>query len=220
MLLSIALVALGLTVSDTVVLGSVRARLVGRVDQQLERFGDSVAYRVRAEGTPQPHLGRTGGGRPWLPSQYVVAFAGADGTVSDQFRQPVAAGDPGPLWPAMDGAQLRARLGRPFEVPSDHGDGTWRVRIVPVGSADPELPAGVVVAAPLDDVSSTLDHLATAFELIGVVVSLLLAVAGWFAVRAGLRPLRRIEETAAEISAGRPSRTVCRTPRPVPKPVG
>ncbi|GHE39213.1 sensor histidine kinase [Streptomyces vinaceus] len=205
-LLSIALVALGLAVSDTVVLGSVRAQLVGRVDQQLERYGDSVAYRVRAEGTPQPHLGRPGGGpgRAWLPSQYVVAFADADGRVSDQFREPVAAGDPRPLWPAMDGAQLRDRLGRAFEVPSDHGDGTWWVLIVPVGSEDPALPAGVVVAAPLDDVSSTLDHLATAFELIGVVVSLLLAAAGWFAVRAGLRPLRRIEETAAEISAGRP----------------
>lgn len=202
--LSMALVALGLTVSDAVVLGSVRAQLVGRVDQQLERFGDSMAYRVRSEGIPQPHPGRTGGGRPWLPSQYVMAFADADGAVSDQYRQPVAAGDPGPSWPAMDAAGLRARLGRPFEVPSDHGDGTWWVLIVPVGSEDPALPTGVVVAAPLDDVTSTLDHLATAFRLIGVVVSLLLAAAGWFAVRAGLRPLRRIEETAAEISAGRP----------------
>ena len=32
----------------------------------------------------------------------------------------------------------------------------------------------------------------------------LLGLAGWFAVRAGLRPLRRIEATAAEIAAGRP----------------
>ncbi|MFE2343302.1 hypothetical protein ACFXCR_27925 [Streptomyces sp. NPDC059431] len=131
--LSMALVALGLTVSDTVVLGSVRTQLVGRVDQQLERFGDSMAHRVRSEGIPQPHPGRAGGGRAWLPSQYVMAFADADGTVSDQYRQPVAAGDPGPLWPAMDGAGLRARLGRPFEVRGDHGDGTWWVLIVPGG---------------------------------------------------------------------------------------
>ncbi|MEW1635452.1 HAMP domain-containing sensor histidine kinase [Streptomyces sp. NPDC093801] len=202
--LSMVLVALGLTVSDTVVLGSVRARLVGRVDQQLQRFGDSMAHRVRAEGIPQPHAGRSGSGRAWLPSQYVMAFAAADGTVSQPLRQPLTAGDPDPLWPAMDAAGLRARLGKPFEVPSDHGDGTWWVLIVPVDGDDPGLPAGVVVAAPLDDVSSTLDSLATAFRIIGVAVSLLLAVAGWFAVRAGLRPLRRIEETAAEISAGRP----------------
>ncbi|MFD8141944.1 sensor histidine kinase [Streptomyces sp. NPDC059708] len=198
------LVALGLAVSDTVVLGSVRAQLLGRVDQQLQRFGDSMAHRVRAEGLPQPHPGHAGGGRAWLPSQYVMAFAEPDGTVSRPLRQPVAAGDPGPLWPTMDAAGLRARLGKPFEVASDHGDGTWWVLIVPVDGDDATLPAGVVVAAPLADVTSTLDSLADAFRIIGLVVSLLLAVAGWFAVRAGLRPLRRIEETAAEISAGRP----------------
>ncbi|MEU3406083.1 HAMP domain-containing sensor histidine kinase [Streptomyces sp. NPDC006670] len=202
--LSMVLVALGLTVSDTVVLGSVRAQLLGRVDQQLQRFGDSMAYRVRAEGRPQPRSGHSGGGRAWLPSQYVMAFAEADGTVTQPLRQPVAAGDPAPLWPAMDAAGLRARTGKPFEVPSDHGEGTWWVLIVPVDGDDPALPAGVVVAAPLADVTSTLDSLATAFRIIGLVVSLLLAVAGWFAVRAGLRPLRRIEETAAEIAAGRP----------------
>ena len=53
-LLSVALVALGLTVSDTVVLGSVRGRLVQRVDQQLGRYGESVARRVGTEGTPRP----------------------------------------------------------------------------------------------------------------------------------------------------------------------
>ena len=203
-LLAMALVALGLTVSDTVVLSSVRGQLVQRVDQQLDRFGASVAHRVRVEGTPAPRLNRPGGSRAWLPSQYVIAFAADDGKVTEQFRQPVAAGDPRPLWPTMDAQALRARLGKPFEVPSDHGGGSWRMLIVPVDSADPAIPAGVVVAAPLEEVSSTVDHLATAFQLIGVVVALLLGVAGWFAVRAGLRPLRRIEATAAEIAAGRP----------------
>ncbi|MFJ9704749.1 sensor histidine kinase [Streptomyces sp. NPDC101234] len=42
------------------------------------------------------------------------------------------------------------------------------------------------------------------FVLIGGFVVALLALAGWFAVRAGLRPLRRIETTAAEIAAGQP----------------
>ncbi|MFE3521107.1 sensor histidine kinase [Streptomyces sp. NPDC059161] len=203
-LLAMALVALGLTVSDTVVLSSVRGQLVQRVDQQLDRFGASVAHRVHVEGTPAPRLNRPGGSRAWLPSQYVIAFAADDGKVTEQFRQPVAAGDPRPVWPTMDAQALRARFGKPFEVPSDHGGGSWRMLIVPVDSADPAIPAGVVVAAPLEEVSSTVDHLATAFELIGVVVALLLGVAGWFAVRAGLRPLRRIEATAAEIAAGRP----------------
>ncbi|WNI16776.1 sensor histidine kinase [Actinacidiphila sp. ITFR-21] len=219
-LLSLVLVLLGLAVSDTVVLGSVRGQLVQRVDQQLQRYGQPLAQRLGTDGIPapryvQPGAGR-GGARPWLPSQFVVAFAAADGSVSEQFRLPVAAGDPRPLWPSMDAASLKARLDKPFDVSADHGGGSWRVLIVPAGpraatvpvtrdgTVVPALPAGVVVAASLDDVSSTTDRLSTGFLLIGAVVAALLGVAAWFAIRAGLRPLRRIEATAAEIAAGRP----------------
>jgi two-component system OmpR family sensor kinase len=218
-LLCLVLVLLGLAVSDTVVLGTVRGQQVRRVDQQLQRYGQPLAQRLGTDGVPAPRYVRPGSGapRPWLPSQFVVAFAAADGTVSDQFRLPVSAGDPRPLWPHMDAASLRARQGKPFDVASDHGGGWWRVLIEPVtagtdasrtkdvsATADGSLPAGVVVAASLDDVSSTAEHLRTAFLLIGGVVVALLGVAGWFAVRAGLRPLRQIEATAAEIAAGRP----------------
>jgi len=248
-LLCLVLVLLGLTVSDTFVLGSVRGQLVQRVDQQLERFGQPLARRLGTEGLPSPRYGQpgggptgtgtstgsgsdtgtgtgsgsgsgsgSGGGRPWLPSQFVVAVAAADGHVAEQFRQPVAANDPRPLWPTMDAADLRARLNRPFDVSSDHGGGSWRVLIMPVtldGGASPgtvtrdgalvsQPPAGVVVAASLDDVSTTTSRLSTSFLLIGGLVVALLGAASWFAVRAGLRPLRRIEDTAAEIAAGRP----------------
>jgi two-component system OmpR family sensor kinase len=252
-LLALVLVLLGLAVSDTVVLGSVRGQLVQREDQQLQRYGEPLAARLGTDGVPAPRFVRPGGdGRPWLPSQFVVAFAAADGTISDQFRLPVAAGDPQPLWPPMDAASLRAHLDKPFDVAADHGGGRWRVLIVPVSAAGPgngsghrggagrtptgagaastgstgtgtgstgtgtsgpaparardgsALPAGVVVAASLDEVSSTTDHLSNAFLLIGGVVTALLGIAGWFAVRAGLRPLRQIEATAVQIAAGRP----------------
>ncbi|MFI0717803.1 sensor histidine kinase [Streptomyces sp. NPDC021224] len=206
-LLSLVLVLLGLAVSDTVVLGSVRGRLVQRVDQQLERYGGPLAQRLGTEGVPEPRTIRPGN-RPWLPSQFVVAFASADGHISDQFRLPVAAGDPRPLWPRLDADTLAGRLGKPFDVASDHGGGRWRVLIMPVtataSASGRTPPAGVVVAASLDDVSSTTSRLSTAFWLIGAVVAALLGVAGWFAVRAGLRPLRRIEATAVEIAEGRP----------------
>ncbi|MGW7002250.1 sensor histidine kinase [Streptomyces sp. NPDC054933] len=217
-LLAVALVALGLAASDTVVLGSVRGQLVRRVDQQLTRFGEPLAHRLATEGTPAPRPPHSGSARSWLPSQYVVAFAAADGSIAQQFRLPVADDDPRPLWPVMDAAQLRARMGRPFDMPSDHGGGTWRVLILPVASgrgaaqggravapADAAAPpTGLVVAASLDEVSSTAAQLGAAFLLIGGVVVALLGLAGWFAVRAGLRPLRRIEATAAQIAAGHP----------------
>jgi two-component system OmpR family sensor kinase len=212
-LLSLVLALLGLAVSDTVVLGVVRGKLVQRVDRQLERYAGPLAQRLGTEGWPQPRTVRPGspGARPWLPSQFVVAFASADGRVSDLFRLPVAAGDPRPLWPSMDAAALKAHMSVPFDVASDHGGGRWRVLIVPVrgpvrtgGGGANASPAGVAVAASLDDVSSTTDRLGTAFWLIGAVVAALLGAAAWFAVRAGLRPLRRIEATALEIAAGRP----------------
>ncbi|MFI1167597.1 sensor histidine kinase [Streptomyces sp. NPDC020801] len=214
LLLAVTLVALGLAVSDTVVLGVVRGQLVHRVDQQLQRFGEPLVRRVAAEGTTA-HPPR-GGGRPWLPSQYVVAFAAADGSVTRQVRLPVAANDPRPMWPVMNATALRARMGHAFDVPSDHGGGEWRVLILAVprsaggdGTAPADAtvataPAGVAVAASLDQVSSTAAQLHTAFLLIGGAVVTLLGLAGWFAVRAGLRPLLRIEATAAEIAAGRP----------------
>ncbi|WP_342351825.1 HAMP domain-containing sensor histidine kinase [Streptomyces pluripotens] len=221
MLLSLALVLLGLTVSDMVVLGSVRGQLVTRVDRQLERYGQSLAARLGTDGVPEPRFVHSNRHGSWLPSQFVVAFVAADGRVSEQFRLPVAAGDPRPVWPRMDAASLQAHLGKPFDVASDHG-GSWRVLIVPVAASavttdgtsatdsSPSanvaapLPVGVVVSASLDEVDSTTDHLSTAFLLIGGVVAALLGLAAWFAVRAGLRPLRLIEATATEIAAGRP----------------
>jgi two-component system OmpR family sensor kinase len=44
-------------------------------------------------------------------------------------------------------------------------------------------------------------------RMASLIVLALLGVVGWFAVRAGLRPLRRIETTAAEIAAGQPTHT-------------
>ncbi|WP_206305606.1 sensor histidine kinase [Actinacidiphila soli] len=206
-LMSVVLVAVGLGVSDTVVLSLVRGDLVQRVDQQLKRFGGPLTRRIATDGRrPSPSDAQEKGiGSPWLPSQYVVSFVGADGKISQQLSVPVSPSDPRPQWPVMDAAQVRARTGIPFDVPSDHGDSEWRVLILAVPEATARhLPARVVVAVSLHDVTSTTASLSAEFELIGAVVAALLGLAGWFSVRAGLRPLHRIEATATEIAAGRP----------------
>ena len=91
----------------------------------------------------------------------MVAFAAADGKVSEQFRLPVAAGDPRPLWPLMDSAALRAHLGSRSTCPvttaaavgvcSSPGDGERRAERCAT-PATGTLPSGVVVAASLDEV--------------------------------------------------------------------
>jgi two-component system OmpR family sensor kinase len=60
----------------------------------------------------------------------------------------------------------------------------------------------VVVAASLSTVDGTVGRTRNICLLTGAAVLLLLAAAGWFAVRGGLRPLRRIEETATVIAGG------------------
>ncbi|MGA5704674.1 sensor histidine kinase [Peterkaempfera bronchialis] len=200
--LTLVLVAVGLVVSDTVVVGTVRVQLVDRVDQQLHRFGEPLSRRV-AEPVPQTPAG-------WppvraaarLPSQYAVQFLRVDGTAEQTLRQPVAEGDPGPRLPALTARTLADRLGTAFDVPGEQGSGRWRALLLPVRDGSPGAPAAVVVAAPLAEVDATAGKLTTAFLLIGGSVLLLIAVAGWFAVRAGLRPLRRIEQDAALIAAG------------------
>jgi two-component system OmpR family sensor kinase len=267
LLLAVALVALGLAVSDTVVVRVVEGQLVQRADQQLARYGGQLAGRVGATRDRTPPVRPPGGtahgvdpGRDWVPSQFAVAFAYADGSVSDQAWVRLSDTDPRPLWPHLDAAALRARYGHPFDTRSDHGGERWRVLVVPVreragrggtgsgggtgggsdggggtggsdgggtggggtggsggltANAHPVAgaapaaaahgqPVAVVVASSLDEVSSTGAKLRTAFWLIGGAVVAALALAGWFAVRAGLRPLRRIEATATEIAAGRP----------------
>ncbi|MEZ0064211.1 two-component system OmpR family sensor kinase [Streptacidiphilus sp. MAP12-20] len=196
--LSVALVALGLTVSDTLVLGDVRSQLVQRVDSQLQRFGGQAARQL---DDPKHHPVPSAGRHAYLPSQYVVTQVGADGGYGSMLVQPVEAGDPRPALPSLDAAGLAARMGKPFTVAADHGGGSWRVLILPL---DTRPGAGVVVAVSLDDTDAMLAKLNNGFLVIGAVVLVLLTAAGFFAVRAGLKPLRRIEETAQQIASGHP----------------
>ncbi|WP_405012233.1 sensor histidine kinase [Kitasatospora sp. NBC_01539] len=239
LVLALLLVTTGLVVSDTLVIGTVESQLVDRTDQQLARYGEPLSRRV--PGRPAATAGQTAGtgtgmgtgtgqaagtgtaagagtgqgaGRritQFLPSQYVVHYLAADGGLQVVLRQPISESDAAPALGRLSGATLAARQRTAFDVPAEHGSGTWRVLVLPVDPAaaatgtaatTAPLPSYVLVAVSLDDVEETVDHLRTAFLAIGGAVLLLIAVLGLFAVRAGLAPLRRIEEGAARIAAG------------------
>ncbi|MFD0329701.1 hypothetical protein ACFQZC_19685 [Streptacidiphilus monticola] len=133
--LTVVLAVIGLTVSDALVLSTVRGQLEHRVDQQLLRFGQ------RFVDGPMP--GRLLGGQPhsgsvFLPSQYVLTTFSPDGSYAPLLRSPVTAGDPQPQLPRLSPAQLRQRLARPFTVPADHGGGSWRVLLLAAAGSDPD----------------------------------------------------------------------------------
>jgi two-component system OmpR family sensor kinase len=76
--------------------------------------------------------------------------------------------------------------------------GTWRVRVIRGPGGD----GFVVNAVSLTELESTQDTLLAINVTVTAAVLLLLAVATATVVRVGLRPLTRMEQTAARIAAG------------------
>ncbi|MFI5528978.1 ATP-binding protein [Kitasatospora sp. NPDC051853] len=222
LVLVLLLAATGLAVSDVVVLGTVRGNLVGRADQQLKRFGDQVSRRP-----PDKVLD---GGRPLgerrvalaLPSQYALRYLEADGRVQPENKMPMGEDVPGPRVTGL------GTVGQAFDAPAQRGHGSWRVLVLPLSkaalassasgssstgsSAGSEAPRYVMVAMSLDDVEDTVDRLEAAFLAIGAVVLVLIAGIGAFAVRAGLKPLSRIEQDAELIAEGGLSHRMAQPP--------
>ncbi|GAA3055971.1 HAMP domain-containing sensor histidine kinase [Kitasatospora albolonga] len=215
LVLVLLLAAAGLAVSDVVVLGTVRGNLVGRADDQLKRFGEQVSRRP-----PDKVLD---GGRPLnerrvalaLPSQYVLRYLEADGRVQSENRVPMGEETNGPR---VNG--LGPEVGRAFDAPAQRGHGSWRVLVLPIGknalaaatTPAAETPRYVMVSMSLDDVEDTVDRLQAAFLAIGAVVLVALAGVGTFAVRAGLKPLSRIEQDAELIAEGGLSHRMAQPP--------
>ncbi|MEU9043166.1 MULTISPECIES: HAMP domain-containing sensor histidine kinase [unclassified Kitasatospora] len=213
LVLALVLVTTGLAVSDTFVLGTVRAQLVEQLDEQLQRYGLPLSRKPPAQVTaPTPGRPAPTGRRTSLPSQYLVQFLSSDGKVQAVMRQPVSDTDPAPQLVGLDPA--RTAPDTPFDLPDQRGHHRWRVLVLPLQTprgqaagpstfASPAVtPTHVMVAVSREDTDATLGKLRTSFLAIGGAVLLLIAALGFFAVRAGLRPLQRIEAGAELIAAG------------------
>ena len=194
--LAVAMVLVGLVVSDALVLNMVQPKLVSRVDQQLTRM--EMAVRHSGSLLPQHPTPFGGGFGSFATSTFM-------GTV-----QSGPSGAPVPSWSGGDSTQSRPNLtrlsfaqlnahagGAPFTLP---GSGRWRLLVV--GTTQPNTDA--IFVGNLDEANDTVGNLVDGFWAIGLVVLLLVSVIGWFAVRTGLKPLEQIETTATEIAGGHP----------------
>jgi two-component system OmpR family sensor kinase len=83
------------------------------------------------------------------------------------------------------------------------GSTQYRVRAVPIIGA-----ASIVIAAPLTETNRTLHRLLLIELLVSIGVVAAIVGLGLWLVRFGLRPLRRIEDTAGAIAAGDLSRRI------------
>ena len=198
LIITLAMVAVGLAAAGWAVNRSLHQFLVDRVDQDLrESAGPALAQLT------EPDFGLGGGERipRGLPNDAAAQLRDPSGQVLE-FTEVRDAG-----------AQLRL----PADVPDGYstadlaGDpGEYRILSIPTSDLrrppgpGAAVPAGstLVVAVPLADVNSTL-HRLTLIELAvgGAVLAALALLATWL-VRLGLRPLERIEATAERIAAG------------------
>lgn len=196
LIVAMTLLVTGMVVSDAVVLVALRKPLVERVDLQVtiaagamtlvpESFLHTVAAQAPAATKP-------------ATNDLYFAYLTADGRTSLSLH-----GSSVPELPTLDRTSVVARRGQPFEVPG------WRVLALPARSG-----GSVVVAGALSQVDETMNQVRLLCLLVGAGLLVVLAGVGWFWVRAGLRPLRRIEEVAAAIAGGDLSRRVPFTTTP------
>lgn len=169
-----------------------RGWLTDQVDERLSHFRppDRVA-RDMAEDRLRPPPPD-----PTLPSDYRVFFYDADGALLPAFLG--SGNGAGPRLPERE-ADLELTDGRPATVPAG-GDGTdsgWRV----LTHAGPD-GTRTVVALPLDTVDGATTKLLWLSLGLGVAVAVGVITLGNGAVRLGLRPLTRVEQTAQRITDG------------------
>jgi len=160
--------------------------------------GDSAGGTSNASCASTVSAASTTATRRGLPSDYSVQTSDLTGKATGFSRNPLNQTDCGPAIPTLDIAAVKARLDKPFTVPSRNGSGRWRVVVSVMDGST----GSVAVATPLTGVDSTLNQLVLFDVIIGAAVLIVLAGLSYLAVRASLRPLVDVEHTAAAIAAG------------------
>ncbi|MPY61659.1 HAMP domain-containing histidine kinase [Streptomyces spongiae] len=230
LLLAVALLATGFTAFSLVTGNALRGYMEDRVDAQLRAAAKvfalvpPTAAENGAARKPPSGLGDFSDFSDFstdVLGNPVITYVRKDGTVETSVDSLAGTNTTsqarGPALPRMDTAAVTAHDGRPFTVGSTTGDTRWRVIAVPraTGARLPgatvtaSSPSGsVLVATTMAKVDGTVNRMWRIYQSTGLGLLASLAVAGWFAVRSGLRPLSRVEQTAAEIAGGDLSRRV------------
>ena len=191
----IALVAAGLVATDTVTYVALQSSLWNRLEQDLLQSVDSARTCVISQVTHNDCPTSTA-----LPEGSYAAFIGPGGS-QEGVVWGSAQTTPRPVLPASVLAGSVPASPYFFTAPGNRGGVTFRGLLVGVQVAGgPEEP--FVVAMPLSSVDATLSQLETLEVLVGAVVLVALGGVAWWLVDLGLRPLRRIRDTARKIAGG------------------
>jgi signal transduction histidine kinase len=204
----LALVAIALVVISVAGISILRSYLLDQADAQLERLHDVA--------TSEHHrFGGGGFGGPFAPEKYVLQAVVGNGQVVAMNNTPQF-GQNGPEVPNSP-AWLNANAGKPVTVSALSGNDSWRIAAYPGRTftvlnqdtgTESEVSGTLVIGVDVTNAYNTISRLTTIDLIVSVLLLILLCIIGIAVVRASLRPLTDIEETAGAIAAGDLTRRV------------
>ncbi|NKY22895.1 HAMP domain-containing protein [Cellulomonas denverensis] len=206
--ISTVLLAVGLAIAGTATTTLLQRYLIGQVDEELVSSAKSYASQTAAAYTRDGNLDGVAVGE-WVQVDFALEahILTSEGAIDPSPATTETFGDP--VMPDLTFDNVERYLGQPFTIHSSRAGSAWRAVVVPVTSSHSgELIGWVTVARPMGEVQGIVRSAAVALWTSAAAIMIIGAVAGTWAVRRSLRPLREIEDTAATIAAGDLSRRV------------
>jgi len=199
----LVLAGIGLAAADVVTYSRLQSFLVQRLDRNIAASAPVLARSVAARGgrPDEGELEQLAASTPnsYVGLRYPTGYVDWTSTGTPGHRPP-----PKPRQPKVSTNGQHV-----FELQAVQGSTRYRVRMEPLHFPAPPDYA-LLVAAPLSDVTATLNRLLLIELLVTGGVLVAIAVLGLWLVRLGLRPLEGMARTADAIAAGDLSQRVDR----------
>jgi two-component system OmpR family sensor kinase len=183
LLAGMGLVVIALVVVALVVTSTTRSHLIDQVDGRLT----AASARQPPPGGFGPDRGR--------PSDFYLGTFDSEGTLGRGID--IAGEDRAP--PDLTETEAEQHIGTPFTVAAA-GDSGLEYRVLV--RRDPGSGQLGVVAQPLTDVDETMHQLILIEVIVTSIIFVVLGSVTWWVVRLGIRPIKRMTETAVAIADG------------------
>lgn len=204
LLLTTNLLLIGLTLISAVVSNRLEHYQLNQLDSQLRSFTTLIS-RAPATGLSETNAVTA---YPELLDPALDVFGvpygvylDANGKVAGSIRSSRLEGA---SLPPLGALHTVPTGGTPVTLNAAEGPQRWRAVARPTAASE----GTFIAAAPLTELDAMITHLRITSLVSGAALLALLTAVGWFALGRGLRPLRRIEHTAAAIAGGDLTRRV------------